>query len=401
MSEFTNKKDERVKQLLQFAQEMMTSEDKARLVQANEKLIRQIIPSEVIALFDCLVLEHPKQNYSQLKKATNKMLHLFHKPLLAYPAIEPPKNSFLYWLAQSNQAIENRLKTMKKAIKSLNKTPTDQEARKQLLEQLKELQQFDKHYQIKENVLFPSLEKHWPDFHCVQLMWSYHDDIRQQMKDLEQVLIAPELDLQQMNKLVGDLFFNLLAIRFREEHILFPQILETIPEKTIQSLLEDSREIGFPFVVPVYDSTDSDAVFSNDLHVNLGTGQVSAKQIQLIFNHLPVDITFVDEHDTVRFFSTPKKRIFPRTKAIIGRKVHHCHPPESVHVVEEIVSEFKAGKQDQASFWINFKDEKILIQYFALRNELGEYKGVIEVTQEINAIRELKGEKRLLDWSAE
>jgi uncharacterized protein len=133
--------------------------------------------------------------------------------------------------------------------------------------------------------------------------------------------------------------------------------------------------------------------------VNLGTGVISPEQIIRIFNHLPVDITFVDEHDTVVYFSAPKKRIFPRTKAIIGRKVHNCHPPESVHVVEEIVSSFRKGEKDEASFWINFKDEKILIQYFALRDENGIYKGVIEVTQEIGDIQKLEGEKRLLDWN--
>ena len=250
-------------------------------------------------------------------------------------------------------------------------------------------------------MLFPALEQHWPDFHCVQLMWSYHDDIRRQMKDLGTALDESEFDLKKTNKLVGDLFFNLFAIRFREERILFPHILETIPQEAIHQMLADSQEIGFPYVSPEKTEAVSSAVFTDGASVNLGTGQLSAEQIIGIFNHLPVDITYVDEHDTVRFFSTPKKRIFPRTKAILGRQVHNCHPPESVHVVEEIVAAFRNGQKDQASFWINFKTEKILIQYFAVRNEQGHYKGVIEVTQEIGDIQKLSGEKRLLDWSNE
>ena len=106
----------------------------------------------------------------------------------------------------------------------------------------------------------------------------------------------------------------------------------------------------------------------------------------------------MDENDKVVYFSSPKKRIFPRTKSIIGRDVHNCHPPESVHVVEEIVKSFRSGKKDVASFWINMKGQKLLIQYFAIRDENGNYKGVVEVTQEIFEIQSLQGEKRLLDW---
>ncbi|MGQ7869725.1 PAS domain-containing protein [Sunxiuqinia sp. sy24] len=398
MSEFTHNKQERVNALAHFAREMMATTNKVRLVKANEKLIGEVIPSEVIALFDILVKENDRRDYRILKTATNKIIHLFHLPLIAYPAIKPAKNSFLDVLTQNNTAMENLLKSMKAAIKILNQHPKDQQACADLKGKTHELQQFNKHYLIKENVLFPTLEKHWEDFHCVQLMWSYHDDIRQLMKALLQELNETTINLRKMNRLVGDLFFNLFAIRFREERILFPHILETIPKDVIHQMLLDSLEIGFPYFSPTSIADSDSDIFTNGTMVNLGTGKVSSEQIIQILNHLPVDITFVDEHDTVRFFSTPKKRIFPRTKAILGRKVHNCHPPESVHVVEEIVDAFKKGNKDQASFWINFKEDKILIQYFALRNELGEYKGVIEVTQEIAGIQQLKGERRLLDW---
>lgn len=94
---------------------------------------------------------------------------------------------------------------------------------------------------------------------------------------------------------------------------------------------------------------------------------------------MPVDITYVDEHDKVRYFSTPKKRIFPRSPAVIGRDVKNCHPPESVHIVEKIVESFKSGEKEKAEFWIQFKGQFILIQYFALKDKTGNYKGVIEV----------------------
>jgi DUF438 domain-containing protein len=117
--------------------------------------------------------------------------------------------------------------------------------------------------------------------------------------------------------------------------------------------------------------------------------------IQML-NHLPVEITFVDADDKVAFFTKPKKRIFPRSPAVIGRDVRNCHPAESVHVVERILQDFKNGLRDQETFWIQMKDMFVLIQYFAVRDEKGQYNGILEVIQEISEIRKLTGEKRLL-----
>ncbi len=120
--------------------------------------------------------------------------------------------------------------------------------------------------------------------------------------------------------------------------------------------------------------------------------------MELIFRHLPVDITFVDRNDEVRFYSDPPHRIFTRTQSIIGRTVRNCHPRESVDTVMKIIDAFKEGKKESASFWISMKNKKILIRYFAVRNERHEYEGTLEVSQEISDIQSLEGEKRLLDW---
>ncbi len=230
-------------------------------------------------------------------------------------------------------------------------------------------------------------------------MWSFHDDIRISLKKLISILSENSYELKEFNRLIGDIFFKMFAIIFREERILFPYMLETIPEETLNSLFEESIDIGFPYYTPenIISITKKELEI-NQANINLKTGNLTAEQIILIFNHLPVDVTYVDENDEVKFFSTPKKRIFTRTNAIIGRKVSNCHPPDSVHVVEQIIESFKNGTKDKASFWIKMKGEYILIQYFAARDEDGNYKGVIEVSQEIEEIRNLKGEKRLLDW---
>ena len=125
---------------------------------------------------------------------------------------------------------------------------------------------------------------------------------------------------------------------------------------------------------------------------------MTPEEIGLVFNHLPVDITFVDDNDTVKYFSTPKHRIFPRTTAIIGRKVSNCHPPESVHIVEKIVDAFRKGEKDDASFWIHMGPKFVLIRYYAVRDDEGKFRGTLEVSQEISDIQEIKGDKRLLEW---
>jgi PAS domain S-box-containing protein len=190
----------------------------------------------------------------------------------------------------------------------------------------------------------------------------------------------------------------MLAIKFREERILFPHILDTVSDNVLEKLKNEGAVFGYPYIQPDLKIHDNESIESVSDVINLGTGKVSIEQIRLIFNHLPVDITFVDEHNKVCFFSTPPKRIFPRTISIIGREVKNCHPPESVHVVERIVESFRNGEKDQADFWIKMKGEYILIRYFAVRNEHGTYKGIIEVSQEISGIKSLEGEKRLLDW---
>jgi PAS domain S-box-containing protein len=126
------------------------------------------------------------------------------------------------------------------------------------------------------------------------------------------------------------------------------------------------------------------------------TGNLSKEEIESIFNTLPVDITFVDKDDTVRYFSQSKDRIFVRTKAVLGRKVQQCHPQKSIHVVNKILEDFNSGKRDLAEFWINLEGKLIHIRYFPVRNKNGEYLGCLEVTQDITDIKKIEGVKRLL-----
>ncbi|HPF52367.1 MAG TPA: PAS domain-containing protein [Draconibacterium sp.] len=396
MSEFTKTSEQRLAKLIEVSKLVLETGNAHRFIVQNKAFIPTVIPGDFIALFDYLV----KKGYSvdELKRLANKVLNIFHNPIKNYPRIEPAANSFLGVLEQNNREMVQVLDNIRQVFKAFVNEGVNNSRQTELLNKFKKLEVFAKHYTIKENVLFPAIENVWPDYRCLHIMWSIHDDIRANIKSVIQQLDQGIIDIKDFNRSVGDIFFNMMAIKFREEHILFPAILTTIPEDDLKRMNRLGAEIGYPYVHPrqLEESKIEEEV--KDGFVNLGTGNLSIEQIILIFNHLPVDITYVDENNKVRYFSTPTKRIFPRTTAIIGREVKNCHPPESVHVVEKIVESFKSGEKDKASFWIKMKGELILIQYFALRDHSGSYKGVIEVSQEISEIKSLEGEKRLLDW---
>lgn len=135
-----------------------------------------------------------------------------------------------------------------------------------------------------------------------------------------------------------------------------------------------------------------------DALLDLDTGTMSRELINLVLTHLPVDVSFVDDGDTVRYYSENKRRIFPRSPGVIGRKVQDCHPAKSVDVVSKILKAFKAGTRDTAEFWIETGGKFIHIRYFAVRDAGGRYRGCLEVSQDVTRIRPLAGQKRLLDW---
>lgn len=396
MSEFTNHRTERIKKLSILFQAILERGNVKELYEEYHEIIDLCIPTDIIYLVDELMKKEIPM--PELKKGINKILNLLYKTLIEYAYSPPLENTYLWVLQENNRLMQEKLHELKPFIKEINKKPEFAEPKQNAGDVLIDLEKFTDYYVIKENLLFPVIEKHLPEFRCLSVMWSFHDDIKRNLKNAQSLLQHAPFKLKEFNRLTGDLFFNMNAIKFREERILYPLVADMIPEKELDGLFEESIEIGFPFYTPETKPGKTEKLENVEGKVNLETGILGVEQIKLLFNHLPVDITFVDEFNKVQYFSTPKKRIFPRTKALIGRDVHNCHPKESVHVVEKIVEAFKAGKKDSASFWINMKGMRLLIQYFAIRNEQGIYKGVVEVSQEISEIQSLKGENRLLDW---
>lgn len=189
---------------------------------------------------------------------------------------------------------------------------------------------------------------------------------------------------------------------FKEESILLPMLLETLTQDEWKSIADQSDEIGFLLdTVPVWNpAPDAAAAVEQQITepgtITLPTGVFKVNELNHMLNALPFDITFVDKDDTVKYFSQGKERIFARTKSVIGRNVSNCHPPTSVHVVQGIVEDFKSGKKDHEDFWIRMGDRYVYIRYFAVRDEQGQYLGVVEVTQNIKPIQDITGEKRLV-----
>ena len=269
-----------------------------------------------------------------------------------------------------------------------------------LLPEIGALLAIDLHYSRKENLLFPYLEQHGITA-PPKVMWGVDDEIRALLKDAAK--LAAQGSAETSAKLTEALT-RVEEMIFKEENILIPMLIDTLSAEEWSSVAAESGEIGYCMIAPppVWRAKAAPAAETPSPtapvngSVQLPTGFLSVPELSRLLDTLPIDITFVGVDDTVRYFSQGSERVFPRTKAIIGRNVKNCHPPASVHIVEGIIADFKSGKKDHEDFWIKLGDKFVYIRYFAVRDEAGSYLGVLEVTQDIAPIQAIEGEKRLV-----
>lgn len=273
-----------------------------------------------------------------------------------------------------------------------------------LLANLNDLLDIDKHYSRKENLLFPYLEKYGITA-PPKVMWGVDDEIRAEIKRAKLKLQNEEGSKEERAKAVEEAANKVNEMIFKEENILFPMALDTLTEDEWFNIAAESDEIGYCLTQPAgkwkpirinVDKAAKDIAMQANGSVRFETGVLTMEEINGLLNTIPVDITFIDKDNIVKYFTLGKERIFARTKAIIGRNVSNCHPPASVHIVEQMVEDFKAGRKDHEDFWIKMGSMYVYIRYFAVRNEEGEYLGTMEVTQNIAPIQALQGEKRLV-----
>ncbi|NMC38729.1 MAG: DUF438 domain-containing protein [Bacteroidales bacterium] len=398
MSDHSGNKPQKLADLINFSRRLIDGESGKLLISEYRSSIETVTAEETMEVLDFLLVKgYPLK---KIKSHVGKILNVFYKSLNDFRWNKPEEPHFLYYLMLENREVEKIITGIRPAIKSiLGKGQESSEIIEQLRDFIGRLKEYELHYIKKENILFPCLEKAYPQYRCLQLMWSFHDDFRRSLKSLNKILDEEIVDRNALNSELGKLFFVIFPIIFREEQIVFPVAMKSIPVNKWAEMLEESFETGWCYGINPLRIKKESASFRDDGKVDLGTGFLKPEQIMLLLDNLPVDITFVDRNDEVCYFSGAKHRIFPRSKAVIGRKVQNCHPPESIYIVDEILSAFRDGSRDHADFWIQTKGRFIHIRYFALRDAEGNYMGTIEVSQDVTGIRKLQGEQRLLDWN--
>ncbi|MFA5468092.1 MAG: DUF438 domain-containing protein [Sphaerochaetaceae bacterium] len=275
------------------------------------------------------------------------------------------------------------------------------EAVSALEKDLEDLWQIDRHYGRKENLWFPIMERYGITA-PPQVMWGVDDEIREAIKTARSNLSFEKRT--QFLELLALAKEKIVAMISKEEDILIPMVSEVFFATDWRHISEESAEVGFclmdnhsEWTPPKLEEAKVDGKLMEQGVVKLPSGSFTPEMLSRVLNALPIDITVVDANDEVLYFSQSSERIFPRTTAIIGRKVANCHPPASVHIVEKILNEFKDGSRDSAEFYIHLGDKYIFIRYWPIRDEEGNYLGTLEVSQDIAPLQKLKGDKRLLD----
>lgn len=372
-------------------------------------LLQKIPYGEVVEVEQELIAEGlPEEEVIKLCDIHSKALegHIDHTGAKTAPPGHPV-DTFL----KENEALLNvidKIETIFEEVEQLQSESAVEKQTMQLRELYNRLMDVDKHYIRKENLLFPHLERYGitgPP----KVMWGKHDETRSLLKAALAALGDEKpVDRKAFSGMI-DQFLKPAANSVREmttkeSEILFPMTLDRLNEHDWFEIYTQTAEIGYCLYDPDTEwkpkgVEPQDEGQPEDGMVQLKSGSFSVEELTAILNTLPVDLTFVDRNDKVRYFSQGLERIFPRNRSILNRTVTLCHPPSSVHVVEKIVSDFKSGKQHRAPFWIELKGEFIHIEYFALRNEDGEYLGTLEVSQNLTEKRKLSGEQRLLSYA--
>ena len=349
------------------------------------------------------------------KEDIQQMMELFQDVLDRSRPDLPEDHPIMCYLRENDE-----MRRLLKQVEELAQYPV---IKNQWLELYDELHKFRLHLSRKQNQLYSILERKGFD-RPTTTMWLLDDFIRDEIRDARRLLEENKDDefIAMQPTVVADV----LDLMQKEETVLYPTSLAMIRPAEFEEMKSGDREIGFAWIqvgkkAPKADSTKgavpatAAAGFANELAGLLGkygfgggstpgallevaTGQMTLEQINLVYKHMPVDFSYVDENEIVRFYTDTDHRVFPRSKNVIGRDVKNCHPRTSVHLVEEIIEKFRRGEQNEVDFWINKPGLFIYIYYVAVRDEEGRFRGVLEMMQDCTRIRSLEGSRTLLSW---
>lgn len=373
-----------------------------------------------LAFIEQTLIEHTDEEC--IRENMAQKIQLF-EGYMDYSRPNVPEDHPLSRYYQENE----EMKRLLLAVEDLVQYPV---IKNQWLELFDQLRKYPIHYSRKQNQLYPLLEQKGFD-RPTTTMWTFDDMVRDNIRDAYNLLEAG--NEEEFIKSCKKLIFYGRDLMEKEETILYPTSYAMITAEEFEDMKEGDLEIGYAFFTPAEkrvkgttvagkptdtpaSSTPEAAGFAADLQqllskygysaggsekLNVTTGKLTLEQINLIYQHLPFDISFVDENELVCFYSDTDHRIFPRSKNVIGRQVMNCHPRKSAHVVREVIDKLRSGEQDKAEFWINKPGFFIYIIYVAVRDAEGNFRGVIEVMQDCTHIRSLEGSQTLLKWATD
>jgi hypothetical protein len=429
VSAYINNHAQRQEKLKEIIRQLHEGKSVEEVKLAFAELLEDVGPDEIVQIEEALVEEG--LDPEEIQPLCDVHVAVFRDALDGQRAPETIPGHPVFTYRAENLGVKRVLDELSEALDAYTSDPSA-EARAAAQKTLSRLREYDKHYLRKENLLFPYLER--TGFSGpTKVMWGVHDQIREMWKSLDAALTngfdesaskaGEEAQISDMRDLFDALDNAIREMVYKEENILFPAALQRLNAADWAAISDQGSEIGYAYArpgtqwvpgmgvgtegQPMEEAHGGARAQASDVappegSIPLNTGVLTAEQVDLMLTSLPVDVTFVDENDEVRYFTQGRERIFQRSPAIIGRKVQNCHPPQSVDKVQAILDDFRAQRRDVAAFWINFApegDEEMFvhIRYFALRDAEGEYRGTIEVTQNLTPLRALEGEKRLLD----
>lgn len=406
MSEMINNREQRQIILKQLIQELHGGASVEEVQERFAEIIEGVSATEISEMEQKLIQEG--MPVSEVQRLCDVHASVFKGSIEeihgTQEAVEIPGHP-LHTFFQENRALERWFGERLQPAMSRWMDAPEGAPREDLIQAFEKLKGIDRHYARKENLIFPLLER-YEITAPPKVMWGVDDEIRGKIKDSIRAIGEGGEPAVLRKSILEPLIHQIKEMIFKEESILFPMAIDTLTEDEWLEIADSSDEVGYYLFTPTV-IWKPERKLENLLQmepeettptgeVKFDAGAMTPEEINAVLNTVPLDMTFVDKNGLVKYFTQGKERVFDRPKTILGRHVSNCHPPASVHIVEKIVADLEAGRRDHVDFWIRMGPKFVMIRYFAVRNAENEFLGVLEVTQNIQPIQEITGEKRLL-----
>ena len=406
MSERSGRKEDKKEILKGLIKRLHQGADPQEIKEEFKDVLKDLTPPEITKIEEELIKEGMPQE--EIQRLCDVHLAVFQESLEKEKTLAPPGHPIHILMEEHKIMLDfgDKLKALTEGMREAKGFDSIAYEMSKLELIARHFRESENHYLREENVLFPYIEKHGIT-QPPKMMWMEHDKIREMKKTLYQLIdtcrsLSFRDFAEQLVQAATSLAEMLSTHFYKENNILFATSLKIIGAKEWREIRAEFDELGYCSFTPQAATAAVDRIEAPSSKpeiegmLSFETGDLSQEVVEAIFNTLPVDITFVDKDDTVRYFSQSKERVFVRTKAVLGLTVQQCHPDKSIHLVNQILEDFKKGKRNVAEFWINVEDKLAHIRYFPVHGKDGDYLGCLEVTQDIKDLKRIEGEKRLL-----